>query len=317
MPICKPVVSLVPAFLCLLATVAAAAGDTADVRLKFFPIPTPDGEPLEIVTGADALPYFVLQNASSVARLGRNGQIDEFPLPTFGFPSDITLGPDDNVWFTEGNGRVGRITPAGEITEYPFSPSDSAIGITGGPGGGTIWFTAVGDRVWRLRIEDGRLQPFDLAPGTFPGDITAGADGNLWFTQSSGIGRLSPAGTYTAFGVGEVTPFAITRGHDGNVWFTERFGQRIGKITPDGELTFYPTELHTLDSIVAGPDNGLWFTSFGDDRIAHITTDGVIRPTPEIPGSTPTGLYADAAGVWFLGYGNDRLYRLGWGASPH
>jgi streptogramin lyase len=90
---------------------------------------------------------------------------------------------------------------------------------------------------------------FTLPGGTFPGDITAGADGNLWFTQSSGIGRITPDGTYTAFGVGEVTPFAITRGADGNVWFTERFGQRVGKITPGGDFTFYPTELHTLDSI--------------------------------------------------------------------
>ncbi len=32
----------------------------------------------------------------------------------------IAAGPDGNVWFTEGVGnKIGRITPAGDVTEFP------------------------------------------------------------------------------------------------------------------------------------------------------------------------------------------------------
>src|SRR5579872_4355845 len=63
---------------------------------------------------------------------------DTIDTPSGGF----VLGPDGNVWFTEYN-NIGKITPSGIITHYPFPTS-----------------RAFAD----------------------PGDITAGADGNIWFT---------------------------------------------------------------------------------------------------------------------------------------
>jgi streptogramin lyase len=277
--------------------------------LMSWPIPSPDSEPIEITMGADGNMWFVLQNASSVARLEADGTITQFPLRTFGFPNDIALGPDGNVWFTGGNGTIARITPEGIIHQFRYDIADSALGITKGPGA-TMWFTDVGDQVWRYDIVGRTFTPFQLPAGTFPGDIALGADGNLWFTQGSGLGRLTPEGVYTPFAVGEATAYAITRGPDGNIWFTERFGQRIGKVTPAGDITYYTTTLHTLDSIVRGPGNTLWFTSFGDDRIARITTDGVITPSPEIPGSGPTGIFVNRVGIWFLGYSSNRVYRI-------
>src|ERR1700736_1982908 len=48
------------------------------------------------------------------------GPITEFTVPTAAsLPREITLGPDGNLWFTEQHGmKVGRITPAGVITEF-------------------------------------------------------------------------------------------------------------------------------------------------------------------------------------------------------
>ena len=50
----------------------------------------------------------------------------EYPVPTpNSVPTEITSGPDGNLWFTERNaGKIGRITTAGVITE--FSPPPSA-----------------------------------------------------------------------------------------------------------------------------------------------------------------------------------------------
>src|SRR5437868_1828448 len=62
--------------------------------------------------------------------------------------------------------------------------------------------------------------------------ITAGPDGNLWFTEQNGlrIGRITPLGVVTefnnfsAFNSFAPVPGSITAGPDGNVWFTELAG---------------------------------------------------------------------------------------------
>jgi streptogramin lyase len=149
-------------------------------------------------------------------------------------------------------------------------------------------------------------------PGSFPGDITAGADGNLWFLEASRIAKITTSGQITELAPVLSIPFAITTGPDGNVWFVERFNQRIGKVTPAGQFTFYTTSLHTLESIVTGADGNLWFTSFGDDAVGRITPAGVLSEGFVFPGGpAPTGLARgplDSNTLWFLGYGNDRVY---------
>ena len=68
------------------------------------------------------------------------------------------------------------------------------------------------------------------------GAITAGLDGNLWFTEPYGnrIGKISPVtGTVTDYATPTdyVYPYGIIGGPDGNLWFTEQSGNRIGKIS--------------------------------------------------------------------------------------
>jgi hypothetical protein len=70
--------------------------------------------------------------------------------------------------------------------------------------------------------------------------ITAGPDGNLWFTDPNNysIYRISPERAYdpdspiTEFKLrGHGNPRRITAGPDGNLWFTQPDGDRIGRIT--------------------------------------------------------------------------------------
>ena len=80
-------------------------------------------------------------------------------------------------------------------------------------------------------------------------NITAGPDGNLWFTENSipgqgTIGRITPAGVVTEFVVGDenVNINNLAAGPDGNIWFTETdFSQPnnnwVGRITPTGNIT--------------------------------------------------------------------------------
>jgi len=70
------------------------------------------------------------------------GAVTEFPLPADNQLYAITTGPDGNLWFTDtGTKSVGRITPAGEVTEFVVGDSTVQLGgITAGPDG-NIWFT--------------------------------------------------------------------------------------------------------------------------------------------------------------------------------
>ena len=64
--------------------------------------------------------------------------------------------------------------------------------------------------------------------------ITAGPDGNLWFTDLSTLGRITPSGT-----ISECAPPAdmaffldITRGQDGHLWVTgnKQNGGFVGQV---------------------------------------------------------------------------------------
>jgi streptogramin lyase len=67
-------------------------------------------------------------------------------------------------------------------------------------------------------------------------------------------------------------PWGITAGPDGNIWFTEYRGNRIGKITPSGSITEYPipTALSQPVGITAGPDGNLWFTELQGSNIGNL-----------------------------------------------
>src|SRR5213593_3045232 len=57
-----------------------------------------------------------------------------------------------------------------------------------------------------------------------PVGITAGPDGNLWFTGGLGITKVTTSGVFTGYPVpGSRSALGITAGPDGNLWFTEFF----------------------------------------------------------------------------------------------
>jgi hypothetical protein len=79
--------------------------------------------------------------------------ISEFPLPASNAQTaDITVGPDNALWFTEvipnaqsGKivGKIGRITPDGQISEFPLPSNSFAASITTGRDG-NLWFIEPG-----------------------------------------------------------------------------------------------------------------------------------------------------------------------------
>jgi virginiamycin B lyase len=68
------------------------------------------------------------------------------------------------------------------------------------------------------------------------------------------------------------TRAAITAGFDGNLWFTEYTGNKIGRITPSGTITEFtiPTPSSTPLGIVSGPDGAIWFAETATNKIGRL-----------------------------------------------
>jgi streptogramin lyase len=123
-----------------------------------------------------------------------------------------------------------------------------------------------------------QITEYSLPAGAKPDYITSGPGGDMWFTDSgtNTIGRITPSGEVTEFGLG-ITPAAglagIAAGPDGNVWFTERTGHKIGRITPSGAITEFSTGLTAntdIYGITAGPEKDMWFTETFNNHIGKI-----------------------------------------------
>jgi streptogramin lyase len=150
-----------------------------------------------------------------------------------------------------------------------------------------------------------------IPPGSYINRITAGPDGNLWFTGNSNwIGRITPQGVITMFNGADTNDASyITAGPDGNLWFAERGGNRIGRITPQGGITrFYAGA--QITGITAGPDGNVWFAE-GLGRIGRITPAGVVTEFGAGISGSPAGIALGLDGnLWFTESDRNRIGRI-------
>jgi streptogramin lyase len=148
-----------------------------------------------------------------------------------------------------------------------------------------------------------------------PWSISQGADGKIWFTETSGnkIGQFTiSSGAFVEFAIPTPNsdPFGIVEGSDGSLWFVENNGNKIGRITTDGIITEFqiPTANSSPFSIVEGSDSNLWFTETGTDKIGCVTKSGAITEFPISEGSGPSGITAGPDGnLWFTEPGTDKI----------
>jgi len=97
-----------------------------------------------LAAGASGTVWFTDFGASQIGELQPGGfRLFADKSPYAGL-SDIAGGPDGAMWFTEQSGLVGRITPAGAISQLALPGAGSnPDGIAAGPGR-TIWVTETG-----------------------------------------------------------------------------------------------------------------------------------------------------------------------------
>lgn len=206
-------------------------------------------------------------------------------------PRGITIGPDQNAWFTIAvTNKIGRVTPLGATTFFDPATSPGAdvvhpFGITTGPDG-NLWFTSNGnDKIGRMTPE-GEFTTFGAPAGhqiDNPNEIVTGPDGNLWFSNALGVGRIDPdtgiMDNFSTVSSGPAIPggsWDVTPGPDANVWFVSLFDNVVGRVTPAGVITTFrpPASLGTPTGISAGADGNLWITTASHGAIGRVTTAG-------------------------------------------
>jgi virginiamycin B lyase len=163
------------------------------------------------------------------------------------------------VWFSEfRQSKIGRITPAGVITEYDLPRPNSGPGDITAGSDGAMWFLELsgtmdgmqpdGNRVGRIAMNgDAREFPMpgmeaNATPPQNPPptaiNIAVGPDGNVWYTRNNRLGRVTPRGEITELPIanGPARAVGLTAGADrepptrltDKLWFTDGGNNRIG-----------------------------------------------------------------------------------------
>ena len=194
-----------------------------------------------IVAGPDGKLWFSCGDESTASidtMATTGGTVTQYPLlagEKIDDVNDITVGPDNNLWFTDfseayTNGKIGKITTSGKITEYSLrwgftDPHD----IVTGPDK-NLWFGGYSNNAIEKSTTSGSTTEYSVPKGSEPWGIVAGPNGNLWFTnvETGKIGEITTSGTITEeYSLAKGSrPEQITVGADGNLWFCRAPGVR-------------------------------------------------------------------------------------------
>ena len=287
---------------------------TPQGKITKFPYSYTSPQPGTITAGPDKNLWFV-DYSGWIVRMTPQGKATEFPIPSSAInPGSITVGPDGNLWFTAIS-QIGRITPTGAIKVFSLnSPYAFPGGITAGPDG-NLWFSeynSSGSAIGRITPK-GVITDFPVPTITYPDNttwsvnpsyMTAGPDGNLWFTSDAqALGQITPSGVVTeyisqnasSFG-GGISPNGLTAGPDGNVWFADYGLNKVGYLSLGGTNptpTPTPTPLSALCPTGTTLSGTSWIAQFPDSK----STGTLVQPFRDHVNSFITALKNAGAAV--------------------
>jgi virginiamycin B lyase len=231
----------------------------------------------------------VAQGSASAA----GAVIVEIPTPSPEcLPQGLDVAADGSVFYTEtAAGKIARVVGPGATREYTLPAGASPNIVKVAPDG--VWFTDGGNAaVGLLDPDTGAVVEYPVPSGSPPNFLQIGPDGSKWFSEPSGVGRLSPSGEMTEW-----------------------------------EVTLEKDDSH-IEQVSLDPSGHLWFTELNYDGVGPDGTNLVRRLDPAsnvvsafpVPtfGGTPAGVAAAPDGnVWVSEYFAGKLALLDPAAAPH
>lgn len=235
--------------------------------------------------------------------------------------SQITLGPNDEIWFTvnrwaEGTEEphlLGRFTPAdGYFTKFALSndaiPQELMVDARG-----AIWFLAANkNSLYRIDPQTLALKgyPIPTANG-HPRGLTAAGNGHIWFVQANTnkIGVFIPE--RESFREYEVltsfsNPGRLTIDRHGKIWFVEMSANRIGVFSPDAnrfDEVIVPTPGSAPAALAIDDGGNVWFLEYIGNKVGVFNPESAVFHEYDIPtyGSLPAEMVLDRtrSTLWF------------------
>jgi virginiamycin B lyase len=216
-----------------------------DGPIREFQTGGPDKDAIGLTMGADRNLWFVARDGGAIGEMRSSGSTTEYQPHLMDAGEAITSGPKGDVWFcgfesdpgrsrsSSGSalrsaqtvGIIGKVSPAGAITEYPIRvASGIPFRLTVG-GDGNIW-VAVSD-----------------------------------FKRESHIVRVTPTGSMTAFVAPGDPRDIVTDGSD-KLAFVLSKSPTFGEITLDGQVSTLPLPggpTARATALTVTPNGDLWF----------------------------------------------------------
>ncbi len=234
------------------------------------------------------------------------------------FPQAVAPGPDGAVWFTTARANLGRVTPAGGVTQYDVpvagAPTGAGLlgGLTTGPDG-AWWFPSYAiSGLWRGTVADPPVFTYTAGgtTDTGPSDTVLGPDGALWSTEAKTetLGHFVVGGAFTYLALPPKAPgtfvssFALANGSDGRIWVARPHA--IDAVTTAGVVTPFTVPDDPSD-LTLGPDGAIWFAEYDGDRIGRITTTGAVTLFALPADSAPASITTGPDGALWIGLGKD------------
>ena len=167
----------------------------------------------------------------------------------------------------------------------------------------------------------------------FPGNLTSGPDGNIWYTGShtDTIGRITPSGVVTVFllemgapvTIPALEPLGIVTGPDGELWFTTGIDRSFGATTTNGQSSLFAvTTSSSPVNVTVGPDGNFWFTEPFDGVVGlfsnHLAGHGPGIIEYSLPSSTagPFEIVPGPDGnLWFTEESNNKIGKITTGGT--
>jgi sugar lactone lactonase YvrE len=245
----------------------------------------------------------------------------------FSLPQRIAVDRMRNLYVTDGNGQIRRITPSGAVTTFAGAPAQSG--------------TADGDALSaRFSFSNGVV--LDRAGNLFVADMDNGT-----------IRKITPSGVVTTFagtpgkggsadGAGAAAQFGgvatLAMDPAGNLYAAEFYNNTVRKVTPAGIVTTFvgtagkaggadgkgaAAQLSGPNDIAADSRGNLYIADFYNNTVRKITPDGLVSTLAGSAGKAgsddgvgvaarfdgPAGVAPDAAGNVYVTELNNHTLR--------
>jgi virginiamycin B lyase len=235
------------------------------------------------------------------APAGPKASITEFPTASAtSLPQGLDIDCSGNVWYTETTaGKIAVLRPDRTSAEYTVPNGGQPISLKVAADG--IWFTDGANRaIGNLNPTTGKIEEFAIPSGAAPLFIELAADGSKWFSETTGVGRLTPRGAIAEWNVSLEHPDdnieQLSIDPWGNVWFVERNfdgagaagTNKVRRLTPATNVisTFLvPTPGGNPAGITANANGTVWVSEYFANAVALLNpfaaphTDSVVSPS--------------------------------------